>query len=86
MRPTLASTRALPSLNAETSGANAFHPSWRLNANGERRNRRVRRMTAAIGHPTLRLIRVKIGKLELGDMRIGQWRELDKDMRHLIFE
>jgi 23S rRNA pseudouridine2457 synthase len=33
-------------------------------------------MTAAIGHPTLRLIRVRIGSLELGGLPPGAWRKL----------
>ena len=49
----------------------------------EGKNRQVRRMTAAIGHPTLRLIRVRIGGLELGDLRAGQWRELSATQRRL---
>jgi 23S rRNA pseudouridine2457 synthase len=39
-------------------------------------NRQVRRMTAAVGHPTLRLVRVAIGPVVLGDLQPGQWREL----------
>ena len=42
----------------------------------EGRNRQVRRMTAAVGHPTLRLVRVAIGTLRLEGLRPGGWREL----------
>jgi 23S rRNA pseudouridine2457 synthase len=44
----------------------------------EGRNRQVRRMTAAVGHPALRLVRVRIGTFELGDLAAGTWRELDE--------
>ena len=42
----------------------------------EGRKRQVRRMTAAVGHPTLRLVRVGIGPLQLGDLQPGAWRDL----------
>jgi 23S rRNA pseudouridine2457 synthase len=60
----------------------------------EGRNRQVRRMTAAVGHPTLRLVRVSIGGLSLGDSKLsgllscepglaalqpGEWRELSQE-------
>ena len=51
----------------------------------EGKNRQVRRMTAAIGHPTLRLIRVRIGKFELGSLTPGSWREIDTGERKLLF-
>ncbi len=44
----------------------------------EGRNRQVRRMTAAIGHPTLRLVRSRIGKWRLGALQPGDWMELDE--------
>ena len=43
---------------------------------GEGRNRQVRRMTAAVGLPTLRLVRVAIGPYRLDDLPPGQWRRL----------
>jgi 23S rRNA pseudouridine2457 synthase len=42
----------------------------------EGRNRQVRRMTASVGLPTLRLVRVSIGEHRLGDLAPGQWREV----------
>jgi 23S rRNA pseudouridine2457 synthase len=39
-------------------------------------NRQIRRMTAAVGHPALRLVRVGIGPIMLGDLQPGEWREL----------
>jgi 23S rRNA pseudouridine2457 synthase len=39
-------------------------------------NRQVRRMTAAVGHPTLRLVRVAIGPIVLGGLQPGEWRDL----------
>jgi 23S rRNA pseudouridine2457 synthase len=41
----------------------------------EGRNRQVRRMTAAVGHPTLRLVRVAIGAWSLDGLRPGEWEE-----------
>lgn len=46
----------------------------------EGRNRQVRRMTAAVGLPTLRLVRVAVGPWRLGELQPGQWRELDASL------
>ena len=40
----------------------------------EGRNRQVRRMTAAVGYPTLRLVRWRIGQWEIGALAVGEWR------------
>ncbi|MDX2187359.1 MAG: pseudouridine synthase [Opitutaceae bacterium] len=51
----------------------------------EGKNRQVRRMTAAVGHPTLRLVRARIGALTLASLGLapGQWRDLDASQRRL---
>ena len=50
----------------------------------EGRNRQVRRMTAAVGFPTLRLVRAAIGTLRLGDLRPGEWRDLTEAEYRLL--
>jgi 23S rRNA pseudouridine2457 synthase len=51
----------------------------------EGKNRQVRRMTAAVGHPTLRLVRARIGRFALGDLPPGAWRELTAAERAAVF-
>lgn len=43
----------------------------------EGRNRQVRRMAAAIGHPALRLVRWRVGDWSIGDLAPGEWREAE---------
>ena len=50
----------------------------------EGKNRQVRRMTGAIHHPTLRLLRVQIGDFALGDLGCGKWKELSAKERRLV--
>lgn len=52
----------------------------------EGKNRQVRRMTAAIGHPTLRLIRVRIGGLRLEGLSAGGWKQLDAAGRAAVLD
>ena len=53
----------------------------------EGRNRQVRRMTAAVGHPTLRLVRWRVGPWSLEGIASGEWREVRaidaNDLRHI---
>ena len=53
--------------------------SWLRIVLREGRKRQVRHMTAAVGHPTLRLVRVAIGPLSLETLQPGEWRELSAD-------
>jgi len=54
----------------------AIPTSWIELELREGRNRQVRRMTAAVGHPTLRLVRLSVGPWSVQGLAPGQWREL----------
>ena len=51
----------------------------------EGKNRQVRRMTAAIDHPTLRLLRIQIGTFPLADLPPGKWKQLSATERQQVF-
>ena len=60
--------------------------SWLALELTEGKNRQVRRMTAAAGHPTLRLVRARIGRLDLGALAPGAWRALNAAERSSVFD
>lgn len=51
--------------------------TWIEIALREGRNRQVRRMTAAVGHPTLRLVRHRVGTWQLDGLQPGEWRAVE---------
>lgn len=59
--------------------------SWLEMTITEGMNRQIRRMTAAVGNPTLRIIRIAIGGLKLGDLMPGEYREVTKDEMKTLF-
>jgi 23S rRNA pseudouridine2457 synthase len=59
--------------------------AWIEIALHEGMNRQIRRMTSAVGHPTLRLVRVAIGPIRLGNLDPGRWRELTREEVREIF-
>ena len=66
-----------PDLPERLKPVRPYHPTtWLKIVLREGKKHQVRRMTAAIGFPTLRLVRVAIGELALGDLQPGEWRRL----------
>lgn len=52
----------------------------------EGRNRQIRRMSSAVGHPVLELERIALGSLTLGDLGIGAWRELSAEEQRALVD
>lgn len=69
-----------PQLQPRSKPVRDYHPtSWLSMTLQEGKKHQVRRMTAAAGYPTLRLVRVSIGSLLLDKLEPGQWRHLSKN-------
>ncbi len=66
----------LPPRSVPVQGRQGSPTAWLRLVLREGRKREIRHMTAATGHPTLRLVRVAIGPLTVGELRPGQWRDL----------
>lgn len=78
-KPTI--VERVPAVDPVAAGRSA----WLEMTLTEGRNRQVRRMTAKIGCPTLRLIRVKIGAFVAKDLKMGEWRVVSEVERALLF-
>ncbi len=76
---------ALPARVPPIRARKSIPDTWIALELTEGRNRQVRRMTAAVGHPTLRLVRVRIGRFTLGALAPGQWRALSDEERRDVF-
>lgn len=82
----LAPAPALPPREPPIRARKNVPDCWLALELSEGKNRQVRRMTAAIGHPTLRLLRVRIGALTLDALALapGRWRELTRAERDAV--
>jgi 23S rRNA pseudouridine2457 synthase len=74
----------LPERNPPIRFRKNIPTAWLEMTLSEGKNRQVRRMTAAVGFPTLRLTRVSIAHLHLDGLQLGQWRDLTSSELKLL--
>jgi 23S rRNA pseudouridine2457 synthase len=76
-----------PDLPPRSKPVRGYHPTtWIKIVLREGKKHEVRRLTAAVGLPTLRLVRVAIGPIGLGNLLPGEWRRLKRSEFSWIFE
>ena len=74
-----------PDLPARSKPVRDYHPTaWLKIVLREGKKRQIRHMTAAVGFPTLRLVRVTFGPFTLGGLKPGEWRYLTEDETRLL--
>lgn len=77
LKPAQVEIIADPDFPPRSKSVRNYHPTtWLKIILREGKKHQVRRMTAAAGYPTLRLVRVAIGPIELGELPPGHWRDL----------
>jgi pseudouridine synthase len=78
IQTSLPQVRLIPPPDLPERAVRSYHPTtWLEIRLEEGKKHQVRRMTAAVGLPALRLVRVAIGPLKLGSLQPGQWRRLE---------
>ena len=80
----LASPRMLPARDPAVDPAAEARSSWILVTLKEGKNRQVRRMTAKVGFPTLRLFRISIGEYDVGEVKPGEFVVLSAEEEDLL--
>ena len=76
-----------PRLPSRSKPVRNYHPtSWIKIILTEGKKHQVRRMTAAVGFPTLRLVRVAIGAITIQNLSVGEWKDLSSTEKQLILE